>query len=279
MKKPARSFVHALSALRPIGGGALLLTMLAATGCSSGDASGSGGAGGSQSSSSPTGSSNGSGSSPTSSGTGGKASGSASTSSGGASLNADQQHALDLVNAARKEVNDHHLYAAPGAHSEPIGMATWSTDIEALAQTWANAEIQNAGCSYQHAGYDNPNNPGNLGEDLYSWTGDDVGILARGIQAFIDEKADYVYDWKGPFKNPADGPMEPMPFDAQSVDATPNDPALPENQGKQIGHYTVIIWRDMSQFACAYASKPGCQQVVCRFGPNQGINSLGVAPY
>lgn len=242
--------------VHPLLSAMVVATTLVAVGCSNGDGSS---AGGSQSSSS--------------------GSTSSSSTTGSVELTADQQQALDLVNAARKDVNDHHLYAAPGPHSAPLGMATWSTEIEALAQTWADTEIQNAGCTYKHAGYDNPDNPGNLGEDLYTWTGDDTGLLARAIQAFIDERADYVYDWKGPFKNPADGPMEPMPFDAQSADATPNDPALPENQGKQIGHYTVIIWRDMSQFGCAHATKPGCQQVVCRFGPNEGINTLGVAPY
>jgi hypothetical protein len=197
----------------------------------------------------------------------------------GTMLTADQQAAVDLVNAARQDINDHHLYPAPGPHSAPLGMVTWSSSIAALAQAWANTIIMDSGCTYRHAGYNNPNNPGNLGENIYSWTGSDVGIYARSTQAFIDERMFYVFQWTGPFVNPSDGPMEPMPFDAQLADSTPNDPSLPENQGHEIGHYTVIIWRDMSQFGCATASKPGCVQTVCRYGPNMGINTLGVAPY
>jgi hypothetical protein len=211
----------------------------------------------------------------------------ASSSSGGSSLctpsgpplNADQQMAVDLVNAAREDVNAHHLYPAPGPHSAPLGTVCWAADIEAQAQAWVSTVIQTPGCGLQDAGYDNPNNPNDWGENNYSWTGADTGIVTRATQAFIAEEASYVYDWTGPFKDPSDGPMEPMPFDAQSADATPNDPTLPENQGKVIGHYTVIIWRAMSQLACAWATKPMCTQVVCFYGPGAGINELGVSPY
>jgi Cysteine-rich secretory protein family len=188
--------------------------------------------------------------------------------------------AVTLVNEAREHVNESHLYPAPGPHSMPLGSVCWSPAMEAQAQAWANQVIQSPGCGADDdAGYNNPNNPGNWGENNYAWTGSDTGIVTRATNAFLAEQANYVYDWKGPFKNASDGPMEPMPFDAQSADSTPDDPSLPENEGKVIGHYTVIIWRTMSEFGCAFAARPMCTQVVCFYGPGAGINTLGVAPY
>ena len=272
------------------------------SGTSSGGSSSSGPSSSSTSSSSTSsgGSSSGgpSSSGPSSSGT--SSSGSACS---GPTLTADQQGAVDAVNAARQEVNANYLY--PHVHWDadssmwvPVAsleMACWDPDIAADAQASAEAVLAMDGCAFMDGadpkGYGqniavNDDPPGSMGA---------TSPFTVATQSFIAEKAHYNYKWTGPFTASFQryNPMIPMPYDAQSVDSVANDPSLPENEGYTIGHYTPIIWAKMTAFGCGFATAmktdssgqtSPCNQYVCFYGParadNKGwINLEGDPPY
>jgi len=240
-------------------------------------------------------------------GTGGGAGGGGSSSSGsscsGPTLTADQQGAVDVVNAARQEINTSYLY--PHVHWDadsnmwvPVAalqMACWDPDIAADAQASAEAVLAMDGCvfmdgadpkGYGHNIAVNDDPPGSMGV---------TSPFTVATQSFIAEKAHYDYKWTGPFTASFQryNPMIPMPYDAQSVDAISMDPNLPENQGYIIGHYTPIIWAKMTVFGCGFATAmktdssgqaSPCNQYVCFYGPARAdneawINLEGDPPY
>jgi hypothetical protein len=214
--------------------GLLAATLTACGG--GGDHGTGGGTGGSGSSS--TGSSSG-GSSSTGSSSGGSSTSGSSTSGSscsGPTLTADQQGAVDAVNAARQEINANYLY--PHVHWDadssmwvpvaPLEMACWDPDIAADAQASAEAVLAMDGCVFidgaDPKGYGqniavNDDPPGSMGM---------TSPFTVATQSFIAEKAHYDYKWTGPFTASFQryNPMIPMPYDAQSVDSTPNDPNL-----------------------------------------------------
>jgi len=151
---------------------------------------------------------------------------------------------LDMHNKARADV---------GVTQE----LTWSNLIAQDAQSYADTLAQSGAFEHDpknHEGYAN----GIYGENLYASTADlTKEELAKGLQAWIDEKAYYHYGKIG---------------DATTCDV-----------GEECGHYTQVIWENTSKVGCATSiykngAFKGGYVLVCKYQTHmKGAHQLALA--
>jgi pathogenesis-related protein 1 len=132
----------------------------------------------------------------------------------------------------------------------------WSDLIAKDAQSYADTLAASGAFEHDpknHAGYEN----GQYGENLYASTATlNKSEIAKGVQAWIDEKAFYHYGRVG---------------DETTCDT-----------GEQCGHYTQIIWENSSKVGCATSVyKVGSFKdgyiLVCKY--QTPGNYIGETPY
>ncbi len=159
-----------------------------------------------------------------------------SSTGGGAGLS---EYALAHVtghNEVRAAVEEPANY--PGTW-QPLPPVTWSEEVAASAQEWADHLRDAEDCNLVHA------SGSGYGENLAGGWGDLSPAVAVALWA--EEKADYTYSPQYEF-----------------VSAS--------------GHYTQIVWRDSLEIGCASASCGGNQSVVvCRYSPPGNV--IGQQPY
>jgi hypothetical protein len=143
----------------------------------------------------------------------------------------EAQDALDFHNKARKDV-----------HVAPL---SWSTQLAAFAQAWANNLAQN-GCKMQHR-------PAagewaqQYGENIY-WAMGRSLLAGDASRSWYSEIADYT---PGPYSS--------------------------ANRGKT-GHYTQMVWQESKTVGIGKATCPnGSVIIVANYDPRG--NTLGVRPY
>jgi len=128
------------------------------------------------------------------------------------------------------------------ATTVPIPPLTWSGDIAAAAQAYANS-LASSGCNLVHSG-----SP--YGENLASFSGQQA-TAAQVVAAWADEGACYTYG---------------------TFDVTDSCPC------GSCGHYTQLVWRDTTQVGCGEADCAGGGEVwVCNFEPPGNV--VGETPY
>ena len=134
-----------------------------------------------------------------------------------------------------------------------VGGLSYSLELEASAQAWADNLKRNNRCQMRHS------NPGSkYGENLY-WASAIMWSDGRRelqkvspetpVENWASEKANYSY---------ADNSCEP---------------------GKVCGHYTQVVWRDTRKVGCAFAvCEDSLDQIwVCQYQP--AGNWVGEKPY
>lgn len=108
-----------------------------------------------------------------------------------------------------------------------IGNLTWSDDLEASAQEWADQLSVN--CDFEHSG-------GEFGENI--WAGTTGAFSATDVvDSWGSELADYTYE----------------------------DNSCAE--GKDCGHYTQIVWANTTEVGCGVATCNGLDVWVCQYNP------------
>lgn len=133
---------------------------------------------------------------------------------------------------------------------------TWSNELTAYSQDWANHLAVNNSCRMKHRSAAG-RNPKQYGENLY---------------------------WAS-HMNWSDGRIEPQRVSAAKVAgdwaAEVKDYNHARNRcrrGAQCGHYTQMVWRDTKQVGCAMSLCPNQEQVwVCSYNPPG--NWTGQRPY
>ena len=136
----------------------------------------------------------------------------------------DAQAYVDGHNAVRAAVQKPASYSGSWA---PVPPVTWSGEVAASAQDWANHLRDSMSCGLMHAsgtGY---------GENLAA--GSNVGA-ERAVQMWAEEIENYTYSPQYEFTN-------------------------------DTGHYTQIVWRKTTQIGCASAKCANSSVVVCRYAP------------
>jgi pathogenesis-related protein 1 len=137
---------------------------------------------------------------------------------------------------AQTILNAHNAYRAK--HCSPA--LTWSAQLAAGAQQWANACTKNAQGGFAHS----PQAfQGNYGENL-AWGG---GLSAKGaVDMWYSEIGQYNF-------------------------------AAPSWNNK-VGHFTQLVWKNSTQLGCAVANCSGQRFWVCRYAPpgNWNVNQPGV---
>jgi pathogenesis-related protein 1 len=136
----------------------------------------------------------------------------------------DAQAYVDAHNAVRAAVEAPSNYAGTW---QPLAPVSWSNEIAATAQEWANHLKDTMGCGLEHAqgtGY---------GENLAGGT--DVGAQ-KAVDMWAAEKKNYTYS-------------PDYEFDGNT------------------GHYTQIVWRKSTHIGCASAKCPDSNVVACRYDP------------
>lgn len=136
----------------------------------------------------------------------------------------DAQVYVDAHNAVRAAVEKPSSYQGTWAPLPPV---SWSDEVAATAQEWANHLKDTMNCGLEHAdgtGY---------GENLAA--GSNVGAQ-RAVDMWAGEKKNYSYSPEYVFMG-------------------------------NTGHYTQIVWRESTKIGCASASCGGSSVVVCRYDP------------
>ena len=120
-----------------------------------------------------------------------------------------------------------------------VGAVSWSTKLQAYAQSYANQRIGD--CRLRHSG-------GPYGENIY-WGSSTNFMAARAMNSWVGEKKDYDYG-------------------SNSCAA-----------GKQCGHYTQIVWRASTSIGCARVVCNNNRGVfiICSYEP--AGNVVGRKPY
>lgn len=127
---------------------------------------------------------------------------------------------------------------------------TWSEELAAFAQTWANVLIREGGLRHRPAA---ERNNGQIGENLASIYSSAPGGAVRSprqaVRGWAEEKAHYSYD---------------------SNSCTP---------GEECGHYTQMIWADTTEVGCAVARNEDATEEVWVCNYNPAGNIVGQRPY
>ncbi|KNZ33204.1 MAG: hypothetical protein AD742_07660 [Methylibium sp. NZG] len=120
-----------------------------------------------------------------------------------------------------------------------VGPLTWSTDLAAVAQEWAE-QLAISGCRMKHR------SPNVHGENLFQGT---FGAFTAvdAAKAWETEKKDY------------------------------RGGVLTEANFAPAGHYTQMVWRQTTQLGCGQAICKGTLIVACNYSP--AGNVLGRRPY
>jgi hypothetical protein len=111
---------------------------------------------------------------------------------------------------------------------------TWSDELAAHAQSWADHLASLGGRTLEHSPQDAE------GENLWLGTSSRFNYTAM-VDSWGNEKS---FFFRGIFPN---------------ISSTRN--------WKDVGHYTQIIWQNTSQVGCAIASSKGNDVLVCRYNP------------
>ena len=131
---------------------------------------------------------------------------------------------VDAHNAVRAAVEEPAGYAGTW---QPLPPVSWSDDVAASAQQWADHLMSSMACGLQHAsgtGY---------GENLAGGT---HVSPQSAVELWASEKTNYTYSPKYVFTN-------------------------------DTGHYTQIVWRKSTHIGCGSAACSGSNVVVCRYDP------------
>ncbi|XP_053384400.1 cysteine-rich venom protein-like isoform X2 [Mercenaria mercenaria] len=118
-------------------------------------------------------------------------------------------------------------------------LMTWDDEIANTAQRWAENCVLGHDGSYDRYAYGRFSVGQNLAMGQADWS--------SAIKAWEDEKDDYDF----------------------TTNRSPN--------GKEIGHYTQMVWAKSSKIGCGYARCHTTNYYVCNYGP--GGNSGGDKPY
>ncbi len=134
-----------------------------------------------------------------------------------------------------------------------VGKLSYSTELEASAQAWADSLKQTNHCQMRHSKPD-----GRYGENLY-WASAVIWSDGRREQQKVTA-AKAVDAWGG---------------EKQDYDYADNSCA----SGKMCGHYTQMVWKTSEKVGCAYAvCDDSKEQVwVCQYQP--AGNWVGHKPY
>jgi pathogenesis-related protein 1 len=136
----------------------------------------------------------------------------------------DAQVYVDAHNAVRAAVQEPAGYTGTWQALPPV---SWSDEVAATAQAWADSLKNGMACGLQHA------NGTGYGENL-------AGGTHLSAQAAVDlwsnEEQNYTYSPKYEFAT-------------------------------NTGHYTQIVWRKSTHIGCASAACPGSNVIVCRYDP------------
>ncbi|HEY5995157.1 MAG TPA: CAP domain-containing protein [Gallionellaceae bacterium] len=147
------------------------------------------------------------------------------------------------------------ILAAHNKWRAGVGVAklSYSTELEASAQAWANYLKKNNHCQMRHSKPD-----GKYGENLYWASAIMWSDGRREVQSVAPETP--VDSWG----------MEKSDFDYAVNNCIP---------GKVCGHYTQMVWRDTQKVGCAFAvcTDSKDQIWVCQYQP--AGNWVGERPY
>lgn len=169
-------------------------------------------------------------------GAGGGGRSAAGTPGGGTTAEATAQEYVDAHNAVRAAVQEPPNYTGTWMPLPPV---TWSPEVAATAQAWAENLRDTNGCGLRHA-----QNTG-YGENLAGGSG--KMAPSRAVELWAGEEEDYTYNAK-------------YAFEAGT------------------GHYTQIVWRTSVQIGCGSATcSNGSTVICCRYSPPG--NYIGRAPY
>jgi pathogenesis-related protein 1 len=164
-----------------------------------------------------------------------------SSSDAGATVPSKADEFLSAHNRYRTEVTQPSSYTGSWT---PIAALSWSSALEASAQSWAEHLRDTASCAPD---YDKTLVASTeQGENIYRSFG--AGFSATSVvDVFGSERSQYVYS------------------SSYTYD-------------KSTAHYTQIVWRNTKELGCAIAECPGLVVVwVCRYSP--AGNVIGEQPY
>ncbi|HVU00252.1 MAG TPA: CAP domain-containing protein [Polyangiaceae bacterium] len=169
-------------------------------------------------------------------GSGGAATGNGGSGNAGNGETGRMVGMTDAINQVRHGVNT----------QTPLPDMTWSADIAATAQAYADKLKNEQGCNMVHS-----HAPG-LGENL-AWFSGQPGTAQAAVGLWASEGDCYNY----------------APITASD--------SCPCAIGGACGHYTQLVWRDTTEVGCGVASCGSSEIWVCNFKPPG--NYLGQYPY
>ena len=127
-----------------------------------------------------------------------------------------------------------------------VGKLSWSSSLSNYAQAWAN-ELADKKCKIKHS--ECRDETGRvLGENIFWGSSSAVYVTLDASKAWYEEKADY------------------------------NGARIGETRGKQVGHYTQMVWSSTREVGAGVAFCPsGAIIVVASYHP--AGNMVGSVPY
>jgi pathogenesis-related protein 1 len=173
------------------------------------------------------------------------------------------------------QLNQGVILSGHNTERQSLGLSPlqWSSDLQSLAQNWANNAAQRDPYPPYLPGHrQNRNNvvsnlPGYIGESIYvsdctpkPCNAADDG--ASAVSYWVDEKTWY----------------NPNLDTGYSFDTPPGAGCSAPQPGNSCGHYTQVVWRATQRVGCGAAtSVDGSFYLVCDYWP--GGNLLGTKPY